>query len=750
MRRFRGRVEAGIVVERSMPIPHDLYRRDFIKTVAITSLAGLMSYDHAAALETGGSSVITVQADRPLGQINPRIFGQYTEETLTSFEGGISSQLLFNRKFAMPEPRDAKNFLFKGTSEGWDPIGLDTGVTLVLDQDVFFSPGQSQRITFSGGQTPAGIQQRGLRCVLPQFLTHQHIEDPFRFKPGELYKVRLAIKNQDLMGAVHVALGEAYSNIVAAHDFQFAGPRDWAVYECDLVPSAVANAGKFMVYIDSPGTVWVDSVSMVRADLDEGGFRKDALEQTRRLQPTCIRWPGGWFVSDYHWRDGIGPVDKRPARLNRAWMAYTTNDVGIDEYMKLCTKLNAEPYICVNVGTGTPEEAAALVEYVNGASTTTWGRVRAENGHPVPYHAKIWNVGNEEWLPTLGGSSGKVYATRFDAYARAMREADQSIELIAVGAFDIPTGAVPRDNPAYPIIRYLFDWNKEVLPTAGRTMDGYSVHHYSPEDDAKGLNAADMNRAAMVSAEDLAGKLDRLRRQMKEFSPEGKLFPVALDEWAVNIPDGAPEGASAKPPARITNPREIGLYGSLLTLREAVDEGAVYNLMQRRPKDFALATRTIVYAYALGLIGIGRDRVVASPPALSLELFATHDLCEALDVSVQCPTFDVTPKGGYLGAKGAPLLDVSARLRPDGKTVEVFVVNRDLEKGLQADLRVPGKAFDGMVDLATVGGDDLMQWNSFDEPERVTIKRLQVAVEKGEARYLFPPHSVSRMTARLA
>ena len=708
-----------------------------------------MSHDGGLTLDGEVPAVITVHTDKPLGQINPRIFGQYTEETLTSFDGGISSQLLFNRKFAMPEPRDAKNFLFKGTSEGWDPIGLDTGVTLVLDQQVYFSPSQSQRITFAGGPTPAGIQQRGLHYVLPQFQTHQHIYDPFRFKPGERYKVRVAIKCQDLNGAVHVALGETYSKAVASHDFQFSGAKDWAVYECELAPSAEANDGKFMVYIDSPGTVWVDSVSMVRADLDDGGFRKDALELTRRVQPTCIRWPGGWFVSDYHWQDGIGPIDKRPALLNRAWMAYTANDFGVDEYKQLCAKLNCEPYICVNVVTGTPEEAAALVEYVNGASSTKWGRVRAENGHPEPYAAKVWNVGNEEWLPTLGGTEGSIYATRFDAYARAMRAVDPSIELIAVGAFDIPRGAVPRDNPVYPIIRYLFDWNKEVLPVAGRTMDGYSVHHYNPEDDVKGLNAGDMNRAAMVSAEDLGGRLDQLHQQMKQFAPQGKIFPVALDEWAVNIPDNAPEGASAKPPAGVKNPQDIGLYGSILTLREAVDEGAIYNLMQRRPKDFGLATRTLVYAYTLGLIGIGRDRVVATPPALSLELFATRDRCESLDVNVQGPTFDVAPKGRYLGAKGANLLDVSARLHPDGKTVAIFVVNRDLEKAIQCSVRLTGGVLSGNADLAIVSSENLMEWNSFDEPERVKIKRSQVPVEKDEIRYLFPAHSVSRLIAKL-
>jgi len=505
-----------------------------------------------------------------------------------------------------------------------------------------------------------------------------------------------------------------------------------------------------MIYIDSPGTVWVDSVSMVRADLDDGGFRKDALELTRRVRPTCIRWPGGWFVSDYHWQDGIGPIDKRPARLNRAWMAYTQNDVGVDEFMQLCDKLGAEPYICVNVGTGTPEDAAAQVEYVNGASDTKWGRVRAANGHPEPYHAKVWNVGNEEWLPTLGGTKGSVYAGRFDAYARAMRAVDPSIELVAVGAFDVPQGAIPRDNPAYTVLRYLWDWNKEVLPIAGLTMNSYSVHHYNPEGDVKALNAADMNRAAMVSAEDLAGKLDRLHQQMKEFAPGGKIFPVALDEWAVNLPDDKPEGASPKPPLGITNPNQIGLYGSLQTLREAVDEGTVYNLMQRRPKDFELATRTIVYAYAVGLIGIARDRVVASPPALSLELFATRDRCESLDTEVEGPTFDVAKAGGYLGAKGAQLLDVSARVHPDEKTVAVFIVNRDIEKDIQARVRMSAPVVDGPADLAIVTSDNLLEWNSFDEPERVKIKRVQATIEKNEMQFLFPAHSISRLTVRLA
>jgi alpha-N-arabinofuranosidase len=331
---------------------------------------------------------ITVHLSETLGTIDPRIFGHYTEETLSSYEGGISSQMLVNRKFGMPEERDINNFLFTGTGAGWEPLAIRSHVTLVLDQAVYFSAPQSQRITHTGGDEPAGIQQKGYRYVMPHITPQQRVAAPFRFRPGERYHARLAIKNQDLKGAVHVALGESYQKEVASHTFQFRGKEDWKVYECILRPSAETRDGKFLVYINAPGTVWIDSVSLVREDLDDEGFRRDALELTRRVKPTSLRWPGGWFVSDYHWQDGLGPLDRRPSRQNRAWLGYTTNDVGVDEFILLCRKLRARPFICMNVGTGTPEEAAALVEYCNGSAQSKWGRLRAVYGHAEPYGVK--------------------------------------------------------------------------------------------------------------------------------------------------------------------------------------------------------------------------------------------------------------------------------------------------------------------------------------------------------------------------
>jgi len=188
----------------------------------------------------------------------------------------------------------------------------------------------------------------------------------------------------------------------------------------------------------------VDSVSLIREDLDDGGFRRDALEITRRMNPTSIRWPGGWFVSDYDWKHGIGPIDKRPVDQNRAWNGWVSNDVGIDEFLELCRKVKAEPYVCVNAGTGTPQDAAALVQRVKG-------------------RVKDWNIGNEEYLPTLGGTSGAVYGSRYREFAKAMRAVDPSINLVPVGAFDLQPGLVVPDNLMYKFMRFMIDWNRSVF-----------------------------------------------------------------------------------------------------------------------------------------------------------------------------------------------------------------------------------------------------------------------------------------------
>jgi hypothetical protein len=245
---------------------------------------------------------VVVHLDRSIGTIDPLIYGHLTEETLTSWEGGVSSEMLVDRKFSVPEER----FPFSGTGGGWEPIELASTVTLVQDQVVYYSAPMSQRISNAGGTVPAGVQQRGYRMTPPQMsrqapsggvqVVSQRTPEPFHFRTGEHFRARIAIKNRDLNGAVFVAIGEDYKHTAAKHAIDLAGGEDWKVYQFELAATADANDAKFMIFTESRGTVWVDSASLVRSDLDEGGFRKDVLEATRRLRPRmCAGREDGLF-----------------------------------------------------------------------------------------------------------------------------------------------------------------------------------------------------------------------------------------------------------------------------------------------------------------------------------------------------------------------------------------------------------------------------------------------------------------------
>jgi alpha-L-arabinofuranosidase len=719
----------------------------YILLAAVSTLITIQLASKRSSAETAPRATVTIHSDRPLGMIDPNIYGHFTEETLTSYEGGVSSEMLFNRKFEVPEERDVHRPWMTGVAAGWEPITLDGNVTLLVDKSVYYSPSQAERITNQSAGI-AGIQQRGYRVVMTHVSPKNRLEAPFYFRTGEHYKVRLAVKNQDLHGKLHVALGKSVADSVAEQTIDLKGGEAWAVYRLELVCRGDESDGRFMIYTDSPGTIWVDSASLVRADLDDGGLRKDVMAATLRLKPGNVRWPGGWFVSDYHWKDGIGAVDKRPAVLSRVWNTYTNNDIGVDEYLRLCESVGAEPYIVVNVGTGSAEEAAELVEYVNGDVKTKWGGIRAQNGHPTPYRVRLWNVGNEEYLPNLGATSASAYAKNFMAYSTAMRSVDPTIKLVAVGAFEIPEAAIPQQNPVHVVLRYGFDWGKQFLPAAGKDADYYAIHYYEPGDSVHDQVAAnDFNRASMVIAEDLSRKLQPVLAIMDH---QGKRIPIALDEWSLKMPDNLPTDDVPELPAELKSAERLGLYGPVVTLLQAVGEAGVYNLMQRRPADFGLSSLTILYAYSIGIIGIDRDRAVTSPVGLMLELFSTHDHCLSLQTDVEGPTFDAPRVGDFAEVKGAGVIDTSARVHSDGKSLDVFVVNRDLSREMEVSFEFPGKKVHSDVEVSTLASPKLSDWNTFDQPNRV---KLAVSASPAEHSIVFartfPPHSVSRVSLEL-
>ena len=190
---------------------------------------------------------------------------------------------------------------------------------------------------------------------------------------------------------------------------------------------------------------------------DEDGFRVDVIEAIRDLKTPIVRWPGGCFVSTYHWMDGVG--ENRVPVYDKTWQVEDSNAFGTDEYIKWCRKVGCEPYICTNAGTGTPEEMSDWVEYCN-LTVGKYGRMRAENGHPEPYDVKYWSIGNENWgAHELGARTIAEWGPLVRESAKLMRSVTKDIRLFAAA----------QSNK---------DWTMPLLRVAGEHLEYVSIHGY--------------------------------------------------------------------------------------------------------------------------------------------------------------------------------------------------------------------------------------------------------------------------------
>jgi alpha-N-arabinofuranosidase len=182
---------------------------------------------------------------------------------------------------------------------------------------------------------------------------------------------------------------------------------------------------------------------------DARGFRKDVLALLRELRLGVLRWPGRNFVSNYHWADGIGPAGARPRRPELAWGGEESNRFGTDEFLAYCAELGTEPYICLNIGTGSLTEALAWIEYCNGGGDTEWARRRRENGHAAPYGVRYWGLGNEmygDWQ--VGALSAEEYVRTATRWARAIEMLDPDAGYCgAVSRTEPGQGRAPGPDP---------------------------------------------------------------------------------------------------------------------------------------------------------------------------------------------------------------------------------------------------------------------------------------------------------------
>jgi alpha-N-arabinofuranosidase len=423
----------------------------------------------------------------------------------------------------------------------------------------------------------------------------------------------------------------------------------------------------------------VGTVSLMPAD-NVNGMRADTLALLKELDSPVYRWPGGNFVSGYDWRDGIGDPDRRPPRKNPAWKGIEHNDFGIHEFIAFCRELGTEPYVTVNTGLGSVESTAEEVAYCNGPVDSPLGKLRAANGHPEPFGVEWWAVGNEmygSWQ--LGHMPLEKYVEKHNRCAEAMRAADPSIKLVAVGA-------VGR-------------WTERMLAGCADHMEMISEHFYVQEMPGVMAHAS----LAPMAVKRICDAHRRYRGTIPVLS--GKDIRIAMDEW--NYWYG---------------PHVYGELGVRYFLKDALGVAAALHEYFRNSDIVFMAN----YAQTVNVIGcIKTSKTAAAFATTGLVLKLYRSEYGAIPVEIT----------------GAPEpLDVAAAWKEDRKHLTIGIVN-PAKRAFDLDLRITGTALSGRGTLFRITGDDPMAYNEPGKPPRVAIVETQVRDFDGRPEV--PPFSVS-------
>jgi len=610
-----------------------------------------------AGQETGrgsgsaGAAEVSINVSQTAEPISPYIYGQFIEHLGRCIYGGIWAEMLEDRKFYFPVPapgaiwRETREHARVLAASPWKVIGSAQSVT--MDSHDPFVGAHSPAIT-CGASGETGVFQEELALTKGRgyngyiYLAGEASTAPIRISlswgPGE----------QDADSVTVKKLSPKFERVA----FKFTAGAD-----TENARLTISSKGK--------GQFRIGCASLMPAD-NIDGFRRDTLELLKQLKAPVYRWPGGNFVSGYDWRDGLGQRDRRPTRTNPAWTGIEPNDVGMDEYIRLCELINTEPMISVNTGFGDAYSAAAEVEYANGSAETAMGKVRARNGHPRPYNVKWWCVGNEmfgKWQ--LGYMQLEHYVLKHNWVEEKMRQVDPTIKTVASGE----AGA----------------WSRGMLTNCADHMNLISEHFYvfRPNDDVAAhvqLIPSNIKRIA-----------DAHRLYRKEIpSLQGKDIRISMDEW--NYWYG---------------PHVFGELGTRYFLKDALGIAAGLHEYFRNSDLFFMAH----YAQTVNVIGCiktTKTHAEFDTTGLALALYRNH--FGTIPVQVVC--------------QAAPL-DISAALTSDRSALTVGVVNPKAEA---ADLKFNFNGIKlSQAEGWSISGNDPMAFNQPGEPRRVDIKPLPSA-----------------------
>ncbi len=439
---------------------------------------------------------------------------------------------------------------------------------------------------------------------------------------------------------------------------------------------------------------------------DSNGFRRDVLDEIRNLGVPIVRYPGGNFVSGYNWLDGVGPKQNRPRVLDKAWDTIESNQFGTNEFLAWCKAANTKPLMGLNFGTGTAEEAAALVEYCNVDKGTKWSDLRRQQGVAESWKIQHWCLGNEMDGPwQIGHMTAPEYGMKAADAARQMRAVDPEVKLIACGS-------------SGPFMPTYLEWDREVLEECYEYVDGLSLHRYfgnsGRDTDSKTEKYVALNLSMERQIAETLAVCDLVRGHKR--SPK-KLW-LSFDEWNVWYRKNAGDDVDGH---RKEAPH---LLEEVYNLEDALLVGGLVNALLRHADRVKLACLAqlvnVIAPIMTNADGLYRQTIYY-PYSWALQ-FARG---AALNLLVESPTYDVE------GLDQVGYVDVAGSLNHEDGKMSLFILNRDLKNPREIEIVWEDSAPANVLSGSVLTGNDLKASNSFSAPNQVGPKAFNAPMASG-------------------
>lgn len=667
--------------------------------------------------------------------VDPRIFGKVLEHRGRDVYPGIYDQHIANSSFeswpADTEP-DGDDVLYPDTPRSagvaypWQPRAVPRGESGVPGRPLWsVLPGglhgqQFQRIETQGDGYHAAVVQR---VALPDQRTMG-------------YTVRLNVRGAS-RGPLLVRLEAPLSEVLA--EVRLPITNRWEYHEVELTLSresgrryrALPPYGEYVLALQlaGEGHVEVDGLRLMPDDVVLGRFNPSTIATLKEAGVTAMRWPAGDMVNAYHWRDAVGPL--RGRRIGPAYSSggVEPNYFGTQDFLDFCEVAGIQPVI--NVGFApdiTPEEAAAWVEYVNGAPDTPMGSLRATHGRPEPYGVRLWQVGNEVYDPSqVGHTDAATFARRYRALHEAMKAADPTIAIVAAGI-----------DPGYASFGGN-GWNETLFDLAGDVIEGVDVHRFVEGIDDEALRGErhpwEYVQTLVLFPTQMEALLSDLRQSARERGVSG--LGIQVGDWDLR--------------AKVSADWPRPTYG---TMAYAVFQAGMFNafigqgdvVRTAHQRDSTLLAR----AYR-------EDTRPLNPAAWTMRLYTEILVAgstwhhAALDVDG--PLFDMQPTGAHIHAmEDVPFVDGAALVSAEGGEMYLFLTNRSLLESFLVRIDVAGDGPVAPLEVALQYADDpFAEETRWDGRPGAFVTEVDTLVpdSTGQISFAMPPASVGRLRVEL-